>query len=339
MSNAPREGGILHGEQAIIDILAPLSHGYPGAFGLRDDCALITPEPGTELVVKTDPVAEGVHFLADDTPEDIAWKALAVNVSDLAAKGARPIAYLLALSFPQPPQAIWMTRFAAGLAAAQKTFGCHLVGGDTDQRPGPLTIGVTVIGSVSKGGMVQRGTAQSGDVLFVSGTIGDATLGLALRKSEALAASWGLRPADVAYLVGRYTRPAPRLELGVALRAYASAAMDISDGLLKDAGRLCRASAAAAQVRMASIPMSPAASRMLEAAPERLMQIIIGGDDYELLASVPPQYAGPFSAAAASFGVPVTRIGELREGPPAVELVAADGRTLELPRSTGWDHF
>lgn len=334
-----RQDRALRGEQAIIDILAPLSRHYPGAFGLRDDCALITPEPGTELVVKTDPVAEGIHFFEGDAPEDIAWKALAVNVSDLAAKGARPLAYLLALSFPQAPQAAWMTRFAAGLAAAQKAFGCHLVGGDTDRRPGPLTVTVTIIGSVAKGGMVQRGTAQSDDVLFVSGTIGDAALGLALRRHPELAATWGLAAADAEYLIGRYTRPQPRLELGMALRAYASAAMDLSDGLLKDADRMCRASSLAAQVRLASIPLSPAADRTLDDARDRLMQIITGGDDYELLVAVPTQYAAPFAAAAQSFGVPVTRIGNLHQGQPGVEVIAEDGRVLEPPRSTGWDHF
>src|SRR6202521_2847203 len=143
----------LHGEEAIIRVLVPLAQGFPGAFGLQDDCALITPAPGTELVLKTDPVAEGVHFLSHDAPEDIAWKALAVNVSDLAAKAARPLGYLMALSFPEAPSATWLSRFAAGLAEAQARFGCHLIGGDTDRRPGPLTITITVVGKVEHGRM------------------------------------------------------------------------------------------------------------------------------------------------------------------------------------------
>src|SRR4029077_13571858 len=134
----------LHGEEAIIRVLAPLAQGFAGAFDLRDDCALITPAAGTDLVLKVDPVAEGVHFLADDAPEDIAWKALAVNVSDLAANAARPIGYLMALSFPAAPSAARWARFAAGLAEAQARFGCHLIGGDTDRRPGPLTVTITV---------------------------------------------------------------------------------------------------------------------------------------------------------------------------------------------------
>src|SRR6478752_3266450 len=163
----------LHGEEAIIRYLAPL--------------ARFAPKPGTELVLKTDPVAEGVHFLADDAPEDIAWKALAVNVSDLAAKAARPLGYLMALSFPEAPLVAWLTRFAAGLQTAQSAFGCHLLGGDTDRRPGPLTITITIIGEVEAGRMVRRATARPGDALFVSGTLGDAALGLMLRKDPALA--------------------------------------------------------------------------------------------------------------------------------------------------------
>ena len=136
----------LRGEEAIIALLAPLAEGDPGAFGLKDDCALLTPEPGTELVLKTDPVAEGVHFLPGDAPDDIAWKALAVNVSDLAAKGATPVGYLMALSFPEAPSRRWLTAFAAGLKAAQTRFGCRLLGGDTDRRPGPFTVSITAIG-------------------------------------------------------------------------------------------------------------------------------------------------------------------------------------------------
>src|SRR5438552_6732719 len=186
MANREHEDERLHGEEAIIRLLAPLARGAPGAFGLEDDCALITPAPGTELVLKTDPVAEGVHFLADDAPEDIAWKALAVNVSDLAAKAARPLGYLMALSFPEAPTARWLARFAAGLQAAQASFGCHLLGGDTDRRPGPLTISISIVGEVEAGRMVRRGTARPGEALFVSGSLGDAALGLALRKNPAL---------------------------------------------------------------------------------------------------------------------------------------------------------
>src|SRR5215467_1558108 len=206
MTSKPQEQR-LHGEEALIRLLAPLTGGAPGAFGLADDCALIAVEPGSKLVLKTDPVAEGVHFFSDDAPEDIGWKALAVNASDLAAKAAQPLGYLMALSFPEAPTTDWFKRFAAGLEAAQTAFGCHLLGGDTDRRPGPLTITITILGTVRSGGMVRRGTAQPGDVLFVSGTLGDASLGLALRKDAALAGRWGLKADEVEHLVHRFLRP------------------------------------------------------------------------------------------------------------------------------------
>ena len=147
-------------ESLIQEFLAPLAAGFPGAFGLKDDCAAFTPTPGHDLVVKTDPVAAGVHFFPDDAPEDIAWKALAVNVSDLAAKGAVPRVYLMALSFPEAPTRDWMGRFSRGLSAAQNTFGMHLIGGDTDRRPGPLTVSISVLGEVPAGTMLRRGTAE-----------------------------------------------------------------------------------------------------------------------------------------------------------------------------------
>lgn len=327
----------VEGEEGIIRVLAPLAAGYPGAFGLKDDCALIAPRAGTELVLKTDPVAEGVHFLADDAPEDIAWKALAVNVSDLAAKAARPLGYLMALSFPEPPAMAWLTRFAAGLAEAQARFGCHLIGGDTDRRPGPVTITITVVGEVEQGRMVRRGAARPGDALVVSGTLGDAALSLALTKEPALAKAWGLSAAEAEHLQRRYARPLPRLALGEALRRHASAAMDISDGLAKDLGRMCAASGCGAHVRLADLPLSSAAAKALAADAGLAQRIAAGGDDYEVLAAVPSTRAADFTAAALAAGVAVTRIGGTVSG-AGVAIEGADGRALDLDRP-GWDHF
>jgi thiamine-monophosphate kinase len=336
MTNIGNEGR-LQGEEAIIRLLAPLAEGYPGAFGLVDDCALLTPEPGTELVLKTDPVAEGVHFLPDDAPEDVAWKALAVNVSDLAAKGAKPIGYLMALSFPEAPTSSWMTRFADGLRAAQQRFGCHLIGGDTDRRPGPLSITITVIGSVPQGRMVRRGSTKPGDALFVSGTLGDSVLGLALRKKADLAKAWGLSPDEEAHLHRRYLRPEPRLALTNGLRGHASAAMDISDGLAKDLGRMCGASGCAARVRFPDLPLSAAAAKAIAADPKLEARIVAGGDDYEILASVPAREAPAFLRAADQAGVPVTQIGKTLAG-TGVVVESAAGQPITLDR-TGWDHF
>jgi thiamine-monophosphate kinase len=332
----------LHGEEAIIALLAPLAEGAPGAFGLSDDCALVTPEPGTELVLKTDPIAEGVHFLPGEAPADIAWKALAVNVSDLAAKGARPVGYLMALSFPEAPTRAWLSAFADGLGQAQARFGCRLLGGDTDRRPGPLTVSITAIGAVPQGQMVRRGTAKPGDLLFVSGTIGDAGLGLALSRDPALAEAWGLTPAEAEALLRRQRRPEPRLALAPALRQYATAAMDISDGLAKDLDRMLRASGVAGRLTAADVPLSAAARTFVAGARDasdrahRVARLITAGDDYEVLAAVPSVRAAEFRAAATA-GVPVAQIGTLTAG-SGLTVDGPDGCPLPLA-SPGWDHF
>jgi thiamine-monophosphate kinase len=332
----------LHGEETIVELLTPLTEGDPGAFSLKDDCALLRPEPGTELVLKTDPVAEGVHFLPGEAPEDIAWKALAVNVSDLAAKGATPVGYLMALSFPEAPSRRWLTAFAEGLRRAQSRFGCHLLGGDTDRRPGPLTVSITAIGSVPQGQMVRRTTAQAGCALLVSGTVGDAALGLALAQDRALAAAWGLSEAEAAYLLGRYRRPQPRLALAPLLRRYAIAAMDLSDGLVKDLERMLRGSGLGGHLRAGDVPLSAAARKVLAQEPQRLTQLIAGGDDYEVLAAVRAR-CDELRTAAAHAGVPLTEVGVV--GPSAwpdigsgLLIEGPDGQLLALDR-TGWDHF
>ena len=339
MTDANQTNGTLQGEEAIIAVLAPLAQGHPGAFGLKDDCALLAPPSGTELVLKTDPIAEGIHFLAGDQPEDIAWKALAVNVSDIVAKGARPLGYLMALSFPQPPAQAWMSRFADGLRAAQHTFGCHLMGGDTDRRPGPLTISITMIGAVPAGRMVQRATAGHGDRLFVSGTIGDAALGLLLARDPAHAANWKLSPAEAEYLLARYRRPTPRLALAPVLRDHAGAAMDLSDGLVKDLDRMLRASGASGHLDAARVPLSQPARRIVAVSPDWLARLVTAGDDYEVLCAVPPTESASFASAATAAGVPVTEIGTVEKGPAALTVTGPGGRPLALPERKGWDHF
>lgn len=338
----------LRGEESIVQgYLAPLAAGFAGAYGLADDCAAFAPTPGCDIVMKTDPVAEGVHFLADDAPEDIAWKALAVNVSDLAAKGATPRVYLMALSFPAAPEAAWMARFAAGLAAAQSAFGIMLAGGDTDRRPGPLSISMTVFGEVPSGRMVRRAGARPGDVLFVTGTLGDAALGLRIRQDASLAGRLRLDATEAAGLVDRYLRPRPRLAMRDALLSSAHAAMDLSDGLAKDLGRMCGASAAmlngagasplGAIVEIGLLPTSPAFDKALAADPGLIDAALGAGDDYELLIAVPPARAAAFVAAVAGLEFPVTEIGVMTAADGAV-FRRADG-TCHVPRIAGWDHF
>jgi thiamine-monophosphate kinase len=335
----------LHGEEAIVALLAPLTEGDPGAFGLKDDCALLTPEPGTGLVLKTDPIAEGVHFLPGEAPEDIAWKALAVNISDLAAKGATPVGYLMALSFPEAPSRSWLSAFVAGLRDAQRAFGCRLLGGDTDRRPGPLTVSITAVGAVPQGRMVRRTTARAGCTLLVSGTIGDATLGLALAKEPALAGAWGLSEVEADYLVGRYRRPEPRLALAPLLRQYAAAAMDLSDGLVKDAERMLRGSGLGGRLRAGDVPLSEAARKVLAREPQRLAQLLTGGDDYEILAAVHglPARCEELRTAAAKTGIPLTEVGKVGasgwpETADGLRIEGPDGRPLAVDRP-GWDHF
>ncbi len=326
------------GEDDLIETtFAPLASGFPGALGLKDDCAVLRPAPGEDLVLTTDAVASGVHFFEDDDPADIAWKALAVNVSDLAAKGARPIAYLLSLSFPERPANLWLEGFARGLGEAQAAFGIELAGGDTDRRPGPLSATITAIGGVPKGRMVRRATARAGDLLFVSGTIGDSALGLMLRQDAGQAATLGLQDDDVRALLGRYLRPAPRLGLAVPLLSFAKAAMDISDGLLKDCGRMARASGLRAELDGRLVPFSEALQRVLALQPDYFGRAVAGGDDYEVLAAVGPEDADAFRAFSKGSGVEVTQIGKLGEG-AGISIVGLDGKVF-VPQVTGWDHF
>ncbi|MCL4765281.1 MAG: thiamine-phosphate kinase [Hyphomicrobiaceae bacterium] len=323
------------GEDSLIQsYFAPLAAGFAGAFGLGDDCAALSPEPGHDIVLTTDAIAEGVHFRARDLPEDIAWKAVAVNVSDLAAKAARPIGYLLSLAFPQTPDRKWLERFTDGLRAAQERFGIVLMGGDTDRRPNaPLSVTVMAIGSVPSGRMVLRGTARPDDLLYITGTLGDSALGLHLLSDAGLA----IASLDRAFLQQRYLRPEPRIGMRDALLARARAAMDISDGLVKDLGRLCRASAVAAEVHAGSVPVSQPAQRLIESEPELRHLPLTGGDDYEILACIAPEHAAAFESAARSAGIPVTRIGSLREG-SGVRVLGLDGQPLEIARP-GYDHF
>lgn len=329
------------GEEAIIQsFLAPLAASYPGAYGLKDDCAAFSPSPGHDLVVKTDPVAEGVHFFADDRPEDIGWKALAVNVSDLAAKAAVPRAYLMALSFPEAPTRDWMRGFAEGLADAQAAFGMHLIGGDTDKRPGPITISITVFGEVTAGRMVRRATAKAGDSIYVTGVLGAGATGLALRQRPDLATAWGLTETASAAVLGAYLRPQPRLAIRDSLLMHASAAMDLSDGLAKDLGRMCKASGCGAHVRARDIPLAEATRRAIARDTGRWTDAIASGDDYEILAAVPPERETAFASMADAAGggrFGVTRIGTFTTTLD-MQIEAVDGTSFNFSRA-GWDHF
>jgi thiamine-monophosphate kinase len=325
-------------DELIRGYLAPLAAGFPGAFGLADDCAVLTPPPGRDLVFTTDAIAEGVHFLADDAPGDIAWKAVAVNLSDLAAKGATPVGYLMSLAFPEAPARGWMQSFARGLAAVQERFGMVLMGGDTDRRPSaPLSITVMAVGAVPEGRMVRRGSARAGDVLYVTGSLGDAALGLQVRRQARSALVWPLQADERDFLARRYLRPEPRMGLRDVLLDHAWAAMDISDGLVKDLGRLCRASAISAEIHVERLPLSLPARKVIEACPEWAEAPLAGGDDYEILAAIAPEKSAAFEAAAHTAGSPVTKIGTCGDG-AGVTVRRPDGLVLRLA-NTGYEHF
>jgi len=316
----------------------PLAAGFPGAFELKDDAALVEVPPGMRLVVTTDAMVAGVHFLPTDPPGQIAAKLLRVNLSDLAAKGASPLAYSLVTGLPGDTGDAWLADFAAGLAADQATYGIHLLGGDSVSTSGPMTLTVSALGLVPgvgpNGGMVRRSGAQAGDLVFVSGTVGDAALGLRLALGKHLDAT----AEEGAFLLSRLRLPQPRTALAPVLRDHATAAADVSDGLLADLGHLCTASGHKASVRADRLPLSPAASRLLEADPALLPEIVAGGDDYEIIFTVPPGRRDALLAAAAQAGVPIAEIGMMSAGAPAVTLLDAGGRDVTPPR-LGWQHF
>lgn len=315
----------------------------PGALGLVDDCAVVTPPPGHDLVLKTDAVAARVHFFPEDPWDLVARKALRVNLSDLAAKGARPLGYLLTLALPDDWREDGLAAFARGLAEDQATFAVSLLGGDTIRSPEGLIVSITVFGAVPTGRMVRRASARPGDLLFVSGTLGDAALGLRARTRPDAAAGWGLDAEAAAHLARRYLLPEPRLPLAPAILAHAGAAMDLSDGLGLDLARMCRGSGVAAEVRVADLPLSPAARAAVAADPDLLAAILGGGDDYEILTAVPPAAAADFAAAAGLAGVAVTAVGRIVAVGAAGEgdrlrFIGGDGRRLPLT-AAGYRHF
>jgi thiamine-monophosphate kinase len=305
---------------------APLA--APSAFGLRDDAATLAPPPGSELVLTVDAMVEGVHFLPDDPPDLVSRKLLRVNLSDLAAKGARPLGYLLTAAWTAALGEDWIAAFAGGLADDQRRYDCSLLGGDTVSTPGPLWFSLTAIGAVPAGAMLRRSGARPGDLVFVSGSIGDGALGLRAIRGELP----HLDEADRAFLADRYRLPQPRVALGPRLVGLASAAMDVSDGLIADLGHMAEASSVAAVVEAAQAPLSPAGSRA-----DRLDLALTGGDDYEILFTAPPGAEAAVAALAGELSIPLARIGRIEAG-AGVTAVNADGAALEFT-SRGWRHF
>ena len=308
----------------------------PGAFGLDDDAAILRAH-GEDIVVTTDAIVEGVHFLPDDPPDTIARKALRVNLSDLAAKGAQPAGFVLTLALRAADDA-WLTSFARGLGSDAGLFGCPLLGGDTVATPGPLTISITAFGRVAPGKMVHRSGAKPGDRVVVTGTIGDATLGLDVLRNGTVAAALVDDAAAKAVLVGRYRVPQPRNALADAVRDHASAAMDVSDGLAGDLAKLCAASGVSAVIDAPSIPLSAPVAALLDHGVVGIEAIVSGGDDYEILCAIPENGLEAFVHAAGLAGVAVASIGTVIAGSSVPRFLDARGREITLPRRS-WSHF
>jgi len=310
---------------------------HPGAFGLADDAAAIAPPPGCDLVLTTDGVISGVHFFRDDPADAVARKALRINLSDLAAKGAAPLGFLLSIGLPAGLPADWLKSFARGLREDAEHYGCPLLGGDTDRSPGAITIHIAALGTVPHGGIVKRKGAQRGDAVVATGTLGDAALGLVLRQDVAAAGRWKLDAAMQDHLLSRYLLPQPRTVIADALRGHASAAIDVSDGVAGDLAKLCRVSGVGAEVAIGNVPLSPAARQAVAAEPPLIETILTGGDDFEVIATVAPGRLETFLQEAAAAGVAITRIGEITSGPGA-HFRDADGRALPFRRPS-YSHF
>jgi thiamine-monophosphate kinase len=316
--------------QLIAELFAPLAEA-PGAFRLKDDAAVIAPPAGQELVITTDALVEGVHFLAEDPPLFVAKKALRVNLSDLAAKGAEAAGYLLALSLPSGVGMEWLTAFADGLRQDQREFNISLYGGDTTSTPGPLTIALTAFGFVPKGTMIRRAGAKPGDLVFVSGTIGDADAGLALLR----------QPQDTShavrdFLVHRYREPRPRLSLGHTLRGLATAALDVSDGLLADLGHIADTSGVRIEVDAHRLPLSAALQAVWGSDTQARIKAATAGDDYEIAFTVAPSSVEEVMRAARDSAA-ITEIGRVVSGGEAV-LMDREGSEIAVPKS-GYTHF
>jgi thiamine-monophosphate kinase len=319
----------------IAHLFAPLTFGAPEALNLQDDAAVIPARPGFDLVVTKDAMVEGVHFLSSDPLDLTARKLLRVNLSDLAAKGAAPFGYFLAIAWPQGCDVGRRRLFVDGLKRDQIAYDFCLLGGDTVSTPGPLTASVTLLGWVEAGRMVKRSGAQVGDIVLVSGVIGDGGLGLEAARGQLDA----LGVEAVAYLADRYRLPSPRLALSAALREHATAAADVSDGLLADAGHIADASGLAVAIDLERLPISASAALWLarQADPAAAHAALAAfGDDYEVVCTAAPGSLDKLLAAAAEAGVPLTPIGEARAG----RGVTARWRDEEIEVArTGWRHL
>ncbi|MEP4380183.1 MAG: thiamine-phosphate kinase [Alphaproteobacteria bacterium] len=316
---------------------APLSDGEPGALGLRDDAAWLRPDPGMELVISADSIVAGIHFPVSTLPADVARRALRVNLSDIAAKGACARCYTMALQLPDSTDEDWIKAFASGLAADHESYALSLLGGDTTRTTGPLALNINIFGQVPVNNMIKRSDARVENDVYVSGTIGDASLGL-----RSIMGSIALENADErSFLEGRFLRPDPRVSLGPALAGIATASADISDGLVADLGHIGIASNLSAEIHEHLVPVSDAAGRLVTDNQPLRTNLLTGGDDYEIVFTAPATARDTIVEIAAQTGVPITRIGRmipLTSDTPVVSVRNETGKIVEVG-SGGYRHF
>jgi thiamine-monophosphate kinase len=312
--------------------LTPLAAGFPGSLNLTDDAALIDVPAGKQLIITKDTISEGIHFLGTEEASLVAKKLLRVNLSDLAAKGATPLCYLIAASLPESTDERWVEGFAEGLKQDQQEFSIHLAGGDTTKTLGTLSLSLTALGLIDAGKMLKRSGAKIGDDIYVSGTLGDAALGLMSLNGE-------LNPNFERddELEQRYFLPQPRVALGQKLVGIAHSCMDISDGLVQDLGHICKTSNAGATIHLSSLPLSHSAMNLVSRYPELWKRIITGGDDYELLFTAPASAEKTIAALSQEGNVPITKVGMITKG-SNVEVLD-ESKTPIVLKKAGYRHF
>lgn len=320
--------------ELIAEIFAPLAEGFPGALGLLDDAAILRPRPGRELIFTKDMLVSGVHFPEHDPARQVGKKLLRVNLSDLAAMGAEPVGYGLGIAIPDDFELAWLREFADGLAEDQATFGVSLIGGDTVSTPGPITFSLSMLGDLPEGQALTRSGAKAGDLVVVSGTIGDGALGLRVALGETL----GLTTVHRDQVLNKLRQPQPQLALGQALRGIAHAAVDISDGLVADLGHICTASGLAAVIQAEKVPVSEAAVAYLDGeGGGALVPLLTGGDDYELLFAIAPESEERVMGIGDELSISLAVIGHMTEG-ERVEVLDVHGMPVTIERP-GFSHF
>jgi len=283
-----------------------------GSLNLSDDAAILSPDPHQDIIISKDMLIAGHHFFEDDDPSDIAFKSLAVNLSDIAAKGAAPLSFMLGIAFPKAPEPEWAESFTEGLKVAMDQFDINLLGGDTTGTKGPLIISITILGQIEKERMVKRSGANVGDQIYVSGSLGDAALGYQLRAGREETKDWSLKNEEKAELLEKYLKPMPRTSLSNIIKDHASSSMDLSDGIVADLEKLCAASKCGAVINYDEIPLSKSANKLFF-EEETLKEHCLGwGDDYEILCTIPQKNLECFTKAINEIKIPMTKIGEIK---------------------------